>query len=134
MSSRIPPSQRDRNDLAAALRQTDRNVKSNSGPGFFGGRLAFPQPVPGSAYVDALFDDDDGGGTEEEVDSPTWEDRDRYVLTSADVARGHFRHQLMHTEIVADREFNVLMNGASLDPSRYSLDAENGVVVVALTG
>lgn len=134
MSSRIPPSQRDRNNLAAALRQTDRQVRSLSGPGYFGGRLGIPQPVPGSAHLDALLDDDDGDGTDADVDSPIWEDRDRYVLTAADVTRGYFRHQLLYREIVEKYEFTAYVNGVALDPAVYSLDAVNGIVIVTLEG
>lgn len=134
MSSRIPPSQRDRSNLAAALRQTDRQVRSLSGPGYFGGRLGIPQPIPGSTHLDALLDDDDGDGTEANVDSPVWEDRDRYALSTADVVLGYFRHQLLHTEIVEEYEFTAYLNGVALDPSRYILDPVNGVVIMTLAG
>lgn len=125
---------RDRNDLAAALRQTDRLARSQAGPGYLGGRLALPQPVPGSDYTDALIDDDDGDSGVEDTDQPTWEDSDRYRLTATDIARGYFRHQLLHTEVVAAYEFTVLLNGNALDPSRYSLDPVAGVVIVSLAG
>ena len=134
MTRRLPPSMTDRDNLAAALRQTDRLARSTAGPGYLGGRLAFPQPVPGSAYTDALIDDDDGDTDGEDTGLPTWEDSDRHVLTAAEQAAGYFRHDLLHTGIVESYEFTAYLNGVALDPSRYSLDPVNGTLVVTLTG
>lgn len=133
MTRRLPPSQRDRDTLAAALRQTDRLARSQAGPGFYGGRLALPQPVPGSGYTESLIDDDDGD-EQPDTEAPIWEDRDRHRLTSTERTAGYFRHQLLHTDIVEAYEFTVLLNGVALDPSRYSLDPVAGIVVVTLTG
>lgn len=133
MDRRLPPSQRDRSDLASLLRQTDRLARSQAGPGFLGGRLATPQPVPSSEYADSLLDDDDGDDAEP-TDTPIWEDSDRYRLAAADVTRGSFRHQLIHTDVVDAYEFNAMVNGVSMDPSRYSLDPTAGVVHVQLGG
>lgn len=134
---RLPPSQRDRDSLAAMLRQTDRLARSQAGPGFYGGRLALPQPIPGSDYTDALIDDDDGDSDDDaDLLLPVYEPYD--PLTRAEVAAGVsagvIRHQLAHAGIVEDRAIRCHVNASEYPPTALEVDSENGVATLVLGG
>lgn len=76
----------------------------------------------------------DGGFIEPGTLPYKWEWDDPHVLTTADVTAGTFTLNLKHKGIVEGYAFDAFVNGAAIDPSRLTLDADNGVVTVPLAG
>lgn len=130
MTSRQPPSQRNRDSVDAAVRHNARNLLSQGGPGFLSGRFATAQPVPGGSWVDLV---DDGSNDGPELDDLQFEHAEpAYTPTDAEMAAGVFTRQLLHTEIAAEHGLFTTINGVALGSKWWSLDADAGVVTVLI--
>lgn len=130
MTSRQPPSQRNRSSIDHAVRHNSRGLLSQGGPGFLSGRFATAQPVPGGSWVDLV---DDGSDDGPETDDIQFEHAEpAYSPTDSEMAAGIFTRQLLHTEIAAEHGLFTTINGVAIGSKWWSLDAEAGVVTVLI--